>query len=113
MQGRFAARRDRDFRLKEKIEFAGEGRFDPARAFGHGLNATQRLGAPGDDQAGVAKLSFAKQDRCRGLHDQNVARDYPLLNRRFAQRPFLVEGIEMRDHDVHLEHHLVAGEANI
>ncbi len=68
VQRRFATRHHGYFGFEEKIELASEWRFRPACAFGDGLDAAQRLGAPGNDQTGVAELAFAKKDRRRGLH---------------------------------------------
>ena len=62
VQGRFSTRNNRDFSFKKKIELAGERRFGPARTLGHGVNAAERLGAPTNDQAGVAKLAFAQEN---------------------------------------------------
>ena len=75
VQGRFAAGDDRDLRFEKKIELARERSFGATRAFGHSLNAAERLGAPGNDQAGVAKLAFAQKNRGRALHAPNLARD--------------------------------------
>ena len=75
VQGRFSTRHNRDLRLEEKIKLAGERCFCTTRAFGHCLNAAQRLGAPGNDQAGVTEFAFAKKNRRRGLHGENLARD--------------------------------------
>src|SRR5207249_2669270 len=59
VQCRFATCYHRDLGFKKEIELASEWSFGAARAFGHRLNASQRLRAPGDDQTGVAKLAFA------------------------------------------------------
>ena len=75
MQRRFAAGCDRYLGFKEEIELAGEWRLGATGAFGHGLNAAERLGAPGNNQAGVAKLAFAQKNRGRALHATNLARD--------------------------------------
>src|SRR6266581_3567572 len=92
VQGRFAAGDDRDLRFEKKIELARERSFGATRAFGDRLNAAQRLGAPGDNQTGIAKLTFAQKDRGGALHATNLAQ---LL---VADRP---------DENVHFEHHLV------
>ena len=75
VQGRFSTRHQRNFCFEKKIQLAGERRFSATRAFGHRLNATQRFGTPGNDQAGVTEFAFAKKNRRRGLHGENLARD--------------------------------------
>src|SRR5437763_1196664 len=75
MQRRFATGCDRYLSFKKEIELAGEWRFGATGAFGHGLNAAQRLRAPGNNQAGIAKLAFAEKDRGRALHATNLACD--------------------------------------
>ncbi len=123
VQCRFSARHHRDFGLKKKIELARKRRFGATRAFGHCLDAAQRLGAPGNDQAGVAKFALAKKNRGRGLHGENLARDLrycrasgrrgDLADLMIRPDPFLMEGIEMRDHDVELEQDLIASETGV
>ena len=68
VQARSSTGDDRDLRLEKEIELTGERRFGPPRPFCHSLNAAQRFRAPGNDQAGVAKLSFTKKNRGRALH---------------------------------------------
>ena len=75
MQRRPSTRHHRNFRFEKEIEFAGKRRFRAARAFGDRLDAAQTLGAPGNDETGIAKLAFAKKNRRRGLHGQNLARE--------------------------------------
>ena len=73
-EARSAETRDLDLRFEKQIKLSRERRFRATRAFGHGLNAAQRLGAPGNDQAGVAKLAFAQKNRGGALHTANLAR---------------------------------------
>ena len=57
-------------RFKEQIEHAGERAFRSARTLSHGLDATERLGAPRDNQAGVAESSFPQKNGRGSLHIQ-------------------------------------------
>ena len=54
MQVRSAAASDLDFGLEKQVEFPREWTARAARSFCHGLDAAQRLGAPGNDHARVA-----------------------------------------------------------
>src|SRR5438132_567989 len=74
VQRRFTTWHDRYLSFEKEIELAGEWSFGAARAFGDRLNATERFGAPGNDQAGVAKLAFPQKNRGRALHGANLAR---------------------------------------
>src|SRR2546423_7534764 len=68
MQTRSAAALDLDFRLEKKIELARKNALWPARAFRDGLNAAQRLCAPGDDRAGVAQFALAQKNGVGCFH---------------------------------------------
>src|SRR2546423_6919227 len=68
MQTRSAAALDLDFRLEKKIELARKNALWPARAFRDGLNAAQRLCAPGNDRAGVAQFALAQKNGVGRFH---------------------------------------------
>ena|SRR5437762_10877782 len=70
MQVRLATWNYLNFRFKEQIEHAGERAFGSARTLSHGLDATEGLGAPRDNQAGVAESSFPQKNGRRALHIQ-------------------------------------------
>src|SRR5262245_35320616 len=69
----FPASYDGNFSFKKQIQLSGERTFRSARAFGDCLNATERLCAPGNDQAGVAELSFAKKNCLCAFHNAKLA----------------------------------------
>src|SRR5882762_3756708 len=79
VQRRFTTWHDRYLSFEKEIELSGEWSLGAARAFGDRLNAPEQFGAPGNDQAGVAKLAFAQKNRGRALHGANLAR---AINRR-------------------------------
>jgi hypothetical protein len=62
---RSAAPRDLNLGLKKKIELAGKNAIRAARPFGRGLDLASRLGAPRDDETGVAQFPFP-QKNCPG-----------------------------------------------
>ena len=74
VQSRFSAWDERNLRFEKQIELTRERRLCAASAFGDGLDTTERFGAPGDNETGVAELSFANQDRARAVHGSNLAR---------------------------------------
>jgi hypothetical protein len=59
-----------DIGFEKQIQFTGERTFGAASAFGHGLNAAQRLGTPRHNQAGVAKFPFAQKNGRSAWHLQ-------------------------------------------
>ena len=60
VQIRLAARRDLNFRFEKQVQSAGKRTFSASRPFRDGLNAAERFGAPRNNEAGVAELSFAQ-----------------------------------------------------
>ncbi len=64
----FPAAHESDLGFVEEIELARERALRAARAFGHGAHGAERARAPGDDEAGVAELAFAEQNRVRAFH---------------------------------------------
>ena len=59
MQIRLPAPHNGNFSFEEQIQLSRERTFRAARALGDCLDATERLRAPRNDQAGIAELSFA------------------------------------------------------
>ena len=59
MQIRFPAPHNGNFSFEKQIQLSREQTFGAARALGDCLDATERLRAPRNDQAGIAELSFA------------------------------------------------------
>ena len=68
VQSRLATGRDGDLCFEEKIESPGKWSLGTASAFGDGLDAAERLRAPGDNQAGVAKVSLPQKNGSGALH---------------------------------------------
>src|SRR5262249_45569658 len=75
VQIRPPASRNLYLRGKEKIELARERTLRPARSFGHGLNQTQRVGAPGNNQARVTQFPSAQKDRFGGFSHRRRVND--------------------------------------
>src|SRR5947199_10795373 len=73
MQIRLPAPHNGNFSFKKQIQLSSKRTFRAARALCDRLNATERLRAPGDDQAGVAELSFAEQNGLRAFHAVKLA----------------------------------------
>ena len=59
MQTRLPAPHYGNFSFEKQIQLSRERTFRTARAPGDCLDATERLRAPRDDQAGIAEVSFA------------------------------------------------------
>src|SRR5207237_4203267 len=73
MQIRLPAPHNGNFSFKKQIQLSRKRTFRAARALCDRLNATERLRAPGDDQAGIAELAFAKQNYLRAFHAVKLA----------------------------------------
>ena len=63
----FAAR-DLNFRFEEQVQLPGKCAFRASRTFGDRLNATERFGAPRDDQTRVAEFALPKENCLCAFH---------------------------------------------
>jgi hypothetical protein len=75
VQVRFSTERNLDFGLEKQIQFASKRTLRAPRAPGHRLDTAQRLGAPGNDQAGIAEFPFSQKNSRRALHRRNLTAD--------------------------------------
>jgi len=73
VQSRPATRSNGDLCFKEKIEFASKWSLGTAGAFGDSLDAAERLRAPGNNQAGIAKVSLPQKNGSCALHILSLA----------------------------------------
>ena len=66
MQIRFKTLRDRYLRFEKQIEPPAEGTIWSTRTASSSLNNAQGIGAPGDNEAGVAQFAFAQKNSASG-----------------------------------------------